>query len=124
MPAHWVGEVQTEWLSDGRSMRLTENVSFIDSKGVEWFACAGDIVDGASIPWFLWRAIGSPFVGKYRKASVIHDVYCKNKQRNSKRVHTLFHEIMIHDGVEPYKAHAMWLGVRLFGPRFKGRLTR
>jgi len=82
----WKGEVRTEWLSDGRSMRLLENVSFTDSEGVEWFACTGDVVNGADIPWFLWRLFGSPFVGLFRRASVIHDVYCKNKSRNSKRV--------------------------------------
>ena len=74
-------------------------------------------MDGASIPRFFWRFIGSPFIGRYRRASVIHDVHCNLKCHSSAQVHRVFYEMML-------KAWAMWLAVRLFGPRFKGRLNR
>jgi hypothetical protein len=118
--AAWDGDVRTDWLSDGRSMQLLNDVAFLDNRGRRWQAWKGDIVDGASIPRFFWRFIGSPFVGKYRRASVIHDVYCKTEVVRSPEVHKMFYEAMRHDGVPRVKAYAMWLAVRTFGPRFKG----
>ena len=120
MKPSFTGRVRAEWLSDGRTMRLLEDVSFLDSYGVRWPAYAGDEVDGASIPRFLWRAAGSPFVGKYRRASVIHDVWCRNQARDSADVHEMFFEAMRADGVRYLQAFFFWLAVRLFGPRFKG----
>jgi hypothetical protein len=117
---YWTGEVRTEWLDDGRTMRLLADVSFVDSSGRRWDALAGDEVDGASIPRFFWRFIGSPFVGKYRRASVIHDIFCKSKSVPSPKVHQVFWEMMRHDGTSLFKAWQMWLAVRVFGPRFKG----
>lgn len=117
----FVGEVKTEWLTaDGRSMKLLEDVKFIDSKGRIWLAPAGSIIDGASIPRFFWRFIGAPFVGYYRRASVIHDVYCKNEAVPSPEVHAMFHEAMLVDKTPRRKAIQMWIAVRLFGPRFGG----
>ena len=116
MLAHFVGSPITRWLADGRSMQLMEDFIFIDSKGLEWVAPKGSIVDGASIPRFFWRYIGSPFVGKYRNGSVIHDVYCQTKSRPSKQVHKAFREMMKVSGVSKYKAKKMYLAVKVGGP--------
>jgi hypothetical protein len=59
----FVGKIKTEWLSDGDTMVLLEDCSFIDSTGYRWECLAGDRVDGASIPKFFWRIIGSPLRG-------------------------------------------------------------
>ena len=117
--ASWEGDVKAEWLSDGRTMRLLEDVAFIDSEDKRWQAWATDEVDGASIPRFFWRFVGSPFVGRYRRASVIHDVYCKTQVVKSSKVHKMFYEAMRHDKVPYVKAVAMWAAVRAFGPRFR-----
>ena len=79
--ARWVGE---------RKMQLICPVIFTDKQGKKWTAKAGDCVDGASIPKFFWRFIGSPFVGRYRRPSVIHDVYCESKTEPCEKVHALF----------------------------------
>lgn len=115
MKALFVGSPVTKWLSDGRTMELMEDFIFIDSDGLEWIAPKGSLVDGASIPRFFWRVVGSPFVGKYRNASVIHDVYCKTRSRSSKRTHKVFNEMMGVSGVGKYKAKKMYQAVQLGG---------
>lgn len=117
------GPVKAEWLSDGRSMKLLADFSFFDDQGIEWFAPAGSVVDGASIPRWLWSIIGGPFEGKYRDASVIHDVYCKTQTRPSWRVHIMFFQAMRTKKVAICKAIAMYVAVRYIGgPRFPGKL--
>ena len=115
----FTGVVSADWSDDGRTMTLREPVVFTDRRGIRWFADAGDEIDGASIPRFFWRFIGGPFSGKYRRASVIHDVYCVSRCRPSPAVHAMFYAAMRADGVFALKAWLMWLAVRLFGPRFK-----
>ena len=44
------GTVQTEWLDDGRKMRLLSDFSYVDPKQVRWKAPKDAVVDGASIP--------------------------------------------------------------------------
>ena len=111
-------QVSATWLDDGRRMRLDKSVIYVDSTKRVWIAPTGSIVDGASIPRFFWRFIGGPFSGKYRRASVIHDVCCQNKDRPSVDVHDVFYDMMIEDGVSNLKALLMWTGVCLFGPKF------
>lgn len=120
MRPRFVGEIDTRWLSDGRRMKLLSSYEFIDSRGIQWFAPAGWIIDGASIPRFFWRAC-DPFIGRYRNASVVHDVYCDTKERPSHAVHAMFHEAMLAGGCPRWKAWLMWQAVRLFGPRFQGK---
>ncbi len=120
--SRWSGPVQTEWLPDGRGMILLRDVTYRDGDGRPWYAYAGETVDGASIPWFFWRVIGSPFCGLYRQASVIHDVYCQRRCTSSGFVHNVFHDIMLYDGVPPVMAAMLAAGVHMFGPRFRGRL--
>lgn len=116
----FIGEADLRLLSDGRSMQLLEDLKFSDASGQVWMARRGDIIDGASIPRFFWRFIGPPFVGKYRRASIIHDVYCNSEVVDSPKVHEMFWEAMRADQTPIIQAVLMWLAVRLFGPRFKG----
>ncbi len=113
------GDVIARWLPESpREMELVSPFSFIDKYGFKWFAPCGSIVDGASIPRLFWRFIGSPFVGKYRRASVIHDVYCKTKSMPHKKVHKMFYEAMLADGVSKIKAKQMYLAVKIGGPKW------
>jgi len=109
---------QVQWLKDGRLMRLMEDVIYLDRNLKEWKAPKGAVVDGASIPRFFWRIIGSPFVGKYRRASAIHDYYCATKTEPHKEVHQMFYECMLSDGVGKTKAKMMYWAVRCCGPRW------
>ena len=72
-------EPKTEWLKDGRKMKLLEQVTYTDPAAKVWIAPAGWIVDGASIPRAFWSVIGGPLEGQYRNASVFHDVACDQK---------------------------------------------
>ena len=118
-PGKFSGPVRVEWLeSDPRKMQLLEEVAYRDLKGKLWFAYRASIIDGASIPRFFWRVIGSPFIGKYRRPSVIHDVYCENQLRPAQDVHDVFKEMMLQDGVKEVKAETMYQAVNNFGPRW------
>jgi Protein of unknown function (DUF1353) len=113
------GEVRTEWLrepGDDRTMRVLTEFAFVDSTGHRWTAMPGDAVNGASIPQMLWSVAGSPFIGDYRRASVLHDVACQKRERPSKEVHRMFYEAMKADGVDESTALKFYTAVRLFGP--------
>jgi hypothetical protein len=112
------GRVVAEWLEDGRFMRLVEPFSFSDWRGVVWDAPAGSKVDGASIPRLGWTAVGGPFEGTYRDASVIHDVACVRKDRPWKETHLAFYAGMRASGVPAGKAKRMFAAVYHFGPEW------
>jgi hypothetical protein len=97
-------------------MRLLEDFAFVDDNGVRWLAPAGSVIDGASIPDTLWLVAGTPYIGDYRRATVIHDVACQQMARPSKDVHRMFYDAMITDGVPEARAQQMYTAVRLFGP--------
>lgn len=116
---YFSGEVFTKWLSGARRlMAVTKQVTFVDANGVHWVAPVDSLVDGASIPRVFWFFMGSPFVGKYRRASVVHDVYCKSKSRPHKQVHKMFYDAARYDGVNYFKAKAMYYAIRLGGPKW------
>ena len=109
------GEVKVRWVEDDpRDMVILEDFSFVDSKGRRWIAMEGARINGASIPPILWSVIGSPFIGYYRRASVLHDTYYDNHLRPKTEVDLMFEEAMIADGVPKLEAHAMYIAVRDF----------
>lgn len=137
---HFVGTVVAEWCAKkdencckddleplvpqreqhdcNRDMKLTQPFSFVDSFGTKWTAPKHFVIDGATIPKPLWFFFGSPYTGKYRRASVVHDYYCVRKNRHlakQKDVHQMFYDAMRCDGVEKSKAWLMWFGVSLWG---------
>src|SRR5437763_16081297 len=71
---HYDGDPVTKWNPDGRTMTLLTELRYSDPHGEIWVAPIGSVVDGASIPRYLWSFMGGPFEGKYRNASVLHDV--------------------------------------------------
>jgi hypothetical protein len=115
----FVGKIVAEWLDDGRKMKLIEPFSYIDPNGSKWNAPAGWEVDGASIPQIAWSIIGGPFEGKYRNASVIHDVACDQKSRPWMDVHRTFYTAMLASDVDPIKAKIMYAAVYHWGPRWE-----
>ncbi len=112
------GEIATEWMPDGRSMRLLKQFEYTAADGTRWGVPAGSIVDGASIPQALWSLIGAPFSGNYRNASVIHDYYCETRSRPYQAVHQVFYEAMLASGVGQRRAWLMYRAVDTFGPRW------
>lgn len=118
------GSVKTEWLDDGRNMRLLETLTFTDSAGKVWTAPAGSVINGASIPGIFWQTIGSPYIGLYRRASVIHDVYCGSRTEPHQAVHRVFNEMMKYDGVTDVTRIRMFKAVWYFGPKWSPSLRR
>ncbi len=119
---YFLGDVRTEWLEhEGRDRKMTllDSFWFCDSSGCEWWAGEGTLFDGASVPRPLWPLFGSPFVGDYRRAAVLHDAYYKFKERPRKAVDQMFLEAMRCDGVGRIKSRLMYAAVRAFGPRWE-----
>jgi hypothetical protein len=119
----YVGTVQTEWIEADRKMRLLAPFTYVDPNGIEWKAPAGWVIDGASIPVFAWSIVGGPYNGKYRNASVIHDVACDQKVQPWETVHEAFYWAMMASGVEPWRAKVMYAAVYHFGPRWPQVVT-
>ncbi len=120
--ADFEGEVVVRWLeNDGgadREMVLIEQFSYSDNLNKKWTVPKGAVVDGASIPKIFWGSIGPPFVGDYRRASVVHDYYCDVKTRPWKDVHRMFFDASLEGGVGKKKAKAMYAAVYARGPRW------
>lgn len=114
----YIGTVQAEWGPDGRTMTLLAPFEYVDARNEHWVAPKGAVVDGASIPQFAWSIIGGPFEGRYRNASVIHDIACDEKKRPWNLVHETFYWAMLTSGVDATKAKIMYAAVYHFGPRW------
>lgn len=112
------GQPQTEWLEDGRSMRLLQSFSYVDQNSKKWTAPKGAVVDGASIPRFLWSLAGGPFEGPYRNASVVHDTECNSKTNAWRPVHEMFYNGVRAGGVGVVKGKLMYWAVYFCGPRW------
>jgi len=114
------GEPATVWLTeDGtedRKMQLLKEFFFVDPSSKKWLAPKDSVVDGASIPRALWTAVGSPYTGDYRRASVVHDVACvdagqdKKKRRAADRM--FFHACRA-GGCSIWQSTVLYLGVRI-----------
>jgi hypothetical protein len=114
----FIGVLVTEMLPDGRNLRVLRRFGFRSETGMLWTAMEGDETDGASIPRLFWRVCGSPFVGKYRRAAVLHDCAYRNRISSRLAADQMFREASLYDGVPQWKACVMYLMVRLFGPRW------
>ena len=117
----FVGRVAVEWLDsqgDSRDMRLLEEFAYVDPTGKVWAVPKGTVVNGASIPRLFWSLIGPPFVGAYRRASVIHDYYCEARSEPWLAVHRMFYEASLAGGVPEGTAKIMYMAVYGAGPRW------
>lgn len=121
----FMGRVQAEWLEDGINMKLLGPLTYIDPGGGEWSAPSGFVTDGASIPWFLWSIVGSPYTGTYRDAAVIHDFAFRQKDRPWELVHLAFYNAMRASGVNPILARMIYGAVyhycKRWGPTVRVR---
>ncbi len=116
---YFSGPIDTRWESDGRTMTLLNELRYTDPKGVVWIAPAGSKVDGVSIPRAFWSFIGGPFEGKYRNASVLHDVAYEEKSRPWQEVDRMFYNAMRCSGVGPVEAKTMYYALYRHGRHWK-----
>jgi len=113
------GAPVTKWDSDGRTMTLLSELRYTDPKGEVWVAPAGSVVDGASIPRSLWTIMGGPFEGKYRNASVLHDVAYDRHDRPWEECDRMFYNAMRCSGVSRVEAGTMYYALYKFGHHWK-----
>src|SRR3954462_10138286 len=116
---YYSGTVDTRWDADGRTMTLMNELRYTDPKGVLWIAPAGSVIDGASIPRPLWSFMGGPFEGKYRNASVLHDVAYDQKNKPPAVVDRMFYNAMRCSGVGAVEAGTMYYSLYKFGRHWK-----
>ncbi len=107
---------------DGQTVELVQLIDkygYKDSAGKEWEVPAGEISDGASIPWALWSVVGGPFSGPYRNAAVVHDYYCNVRTRPYQEVHKMFYEAALKAGTSKGIAKLMYMAILADGPTWK-----
>ncbi|HEY1582519.1 MAG TPA: DUF1353 domain-containing protein [Chthoniobacterales bacterium] len=112
---YFTGVPVTQWNPDGRSMTLVRELNYTDPNGTVWVAPAGAVVDGASIPRSLWSFMGGPFEGKYRNASILHDVAYDQRNRPPKECDRMFYDAMRCSGVSALEAKTMYYALLRFG---------
>lgn len=80
------------------------------NKGYNW--------DGASIPRFLWRVVGSQYNPEFLPASMVHDWLTENKDfilADGVKISSLiFRDILVLSGVPKLKANIMMSAVYCF----------
>jgi hypothetical protein len=116
---YFSGPIETRWEADGRTMTLLNELRYTDPKGVVWIAPAGSRVDGASIPRALWSFFGGPFEGKFRNASVLHDVAYDQKSRPWQQVDRMFYDAMRCSGVGSVQAKTFYYALYRHGRHWK-----
>jgi hypothetical protein len=116
---HYSGYVEARWENDGRNMTLLNELRYTDPDGVVWIAPSGSVVDGASIPRSLWSLMGGPFEGKYRNASVLHDVSYDQHTKPWQVCDRMFYNAMRCSGVGAVEAGTMYYALRKFGRHWK-----
>ena len=115
------GPILVQFETDGRTMKLLQDVTYIDPSGLQWRARKGYSTDGASIPRAFWTVVGGPFDGNYRNAAVIHDQYCSDPDhglRTWQDVHRMFYFALRASGVAEVQAKVLYVAVLLGGPRW------
>ena len=121
---YYNGEPVTKWNPDGRTMTLLTELRYTDPQGVVWIAPIGSVVDGASIPRYLWSVMGGPFEGKYRNASVLHDVAYGQHKRPWQDCDRMFYNAMRCSGVSAVEAKTMFYALYRFGHHWKFAIKR
>ncbi len=115
----FLGTPEASWLPNGRDMKLSKDFVFIDSHGRSWLAEKDRVVNGASIPQFLWSIVGGPFEGQYRNASIVHDAECERMTSPSSDVHRMFYDACRAGGVSEPTAKYLYWAVANYGPSWR-----
>ncbi len=121
---YYSGAPETRWNPDGRTMTLLNELRYIDPQSIVWIAPPGSVVDGASLPRSLWSFMGGPFEGKYRNASVLHDVAYEQHNRPWKDCDRMFYNAMRCSGVSAVEAKTMYYALYKFGHHWKFPIKR
>ena len=115
------GPVESRWEDDGLTMVVLTELRYTDPYGEVWVAPVGSRVNGASVPRAFWGLIGGPFEGKYRNASVLHDVAYEEQARPWEEADRMFYNAMRCSGVGTVTAKTMYYALRRHGRHWKHR---
>lgn len=109
-------------LPGGKKWRLVKPLSYcvgktdyLNDHGIIIEVPAGFVCDGCSIPKVFWSIIGSPLIGKYVKAAVLHDWLYYKKTYSRKISDLIFLKCMQILGVSWFKRSIIYHAVRSFG---------
>jgi hypothetical protein len=97
-----------------RNWVLVQPFGYRSSEGDRIHVPRGTVWNGASIPRFFWRVVGSPFVGRHRRPSVIHDCLWERAKKGRclfSFANWVFWDALRSEGVGPIKAWLMWAAV-------------
>jgi endonuclease G, mitochondrial len=72
----------------------------------------------------FWSLIGGPFEGKYRNASVLHDVGYEQKTHSAEEVDRMFYNAMRCSGVGMVEAKTMYYALHRHGRHWKVPIRR
>ena len=101
-----------------KPFKLINSVSYVSDYLYTIYINKGYTWNGANIPRFLWRLIGSQYNPEYLEASLVHDWLCENKEfiieHGAKISSDIFRDILIENGVNSLKANIMSRAVYLF----------
>ncbi len=111
----------SEVAPDVDAFLIDEEIQYRDIPSGETLTVfVGFITDGASIPRSLYSVIGNPLRKGFRRASSIHDIAFITGKWDSgmpltlKDAGRLFYDVLILDGVKPWRAKVMRWGVTSF----------
>jgi Protein of unknown function (DUF1353) len=119
MNRHFSDDPLTIWLTGvgpDRDMVMDRDFWFIDRYGKRWEAPKGEKIDGASIPRALWTLVGSPYTGHYRRASIVHDIACRQAGSNSqlrRKADLMFYDACREGECTIQQATILYIGVRI-----------
>ena len=120
-PGRFVGKVVVELLDDvehDHKLKLLEDFGYEDPGGKLWLARKDGILDGSPISPAL-RSLSLPFLGDYRKASVVHDYFCRTRTEPWKQAHRMLYSASLAEGLTPLEAKLLYLAVYAGGWRWE-----
>jgi len=112
---------KTEWVDnyEQRNMKLLAPLTYTDPWGQEWHVPEDSWLNGATIPRSLWSIVGSPFVGKHRRPSIIHDFFVGEgdnpdvTDQQRKEADDMFYNACLDEGMSKKDAGVFYLGVSI-----------
>lgn len=117
-PGHFEGIAYHDWIERGRRFRLVESMTFVDQRGFRWHVPRWFEVDRSHVPGFLQRWVADPFCRKMRRATAVHCFYSWHRSFHSSRVHRMYAEAMVTDGVPMRQWVPVYWGLVLFGEQW------
>ena len=120
--SRFVGKVVLE-LIDGiefdHKLMLLSDFGYQDPQGKLWLVQKGEIIDGSSIPTQLLPLIDSPSAVEYRKASVVHDYFSRQKTEPWRDVRRMFYAASLTEGLSEGEAKLLYMAAYAGGWRWE-----